>query len=74
MSWWSFAGLHCEHLPTSILYGYIEQGQPNSMTIPAGNDMNTYTCYVSLTIVIEILLNYLCNFEIKICPKLPSTP
>lgn len=31
-------GLHCEPLLASILYGYIKQGQSNSMTIPATND------------------------------------
>ena len=30
-------GLHCEHLPASISFGYIKQGQSNRMSIPAGN-------------------------------------
>jgi len=96
-----YFGLHCEHLPASISYfGYIERGQPNSMTIPAGNgatsasgtgpasgyslkllcfilflvkfvlNLNTCTCYFSLTTVMEILLFYMLNFGTTICPKL----
>jgi len=33
--------------------------------------LNTCTCSVSLTIVMEILFNYIFNFGIKICLKLP---
>ena len=30
-------GLHCEHLPASTSFGYINQGKSNRMSIPAGN-------------------------------------
>ena len=33
--------------------------------------LNTCTYLDSLTIVIEILFNYIINFGIKTCPKLP---
>ena len=33
--------------------------------------LNTCTCFDSLTIVMEILFNYIFDFGIKICPKLP---
>ena len=35
--------------------------------------INTCTCYVSFTIVMEILLNCMFNFGIKMCPKLPNS-
>ena len=33
--------------------------------------LNTCTCLDSLTIVMELLFDYIVNFGIKICPKLP---
>jgi len=32
---------------------------------------NTCTCFVLLTMVMEILFIYMFNFRIKICPKMP---
>ena len=35
--------------------------------------LNTCTCLVSLTIVMEILFNYIVNFKIKIYRKMPRS-